>query len=114
MPFTVREKKAYEAAPEAVFLAVLGAVEGLQGKVESQDGGAGAVQALFDKKIHGKVLGDRTRLHVQIDGSGAGSELNLEAYPVDAVGRKLQFGARKGVTQQVISWFFAHLEHRLH
>jgi hypothetical protein len=39
--------------------------------------------------------------------------LRATAYPVDAVGRKLQFGARKGVTQRVVGWFFAHVEHRL-
>ena len=113
MPYTIRENKSYEAAPDAVFRATLGAVEGLGGKVESKDSAGGAVQILFDKKILGKVLGDRTRVHVQVNGAGDNSELALEAYPVDAIGRKLQFGARKGVTQQVVSWFFAHVEHRL-
>lgn len=113
MPYTIRETKSYAAAPEAVFQAALGAVDGLGGKVESKESDSGAVEVLFDKKIQGKVLGDRTRMHVQVNGTGANSELVLEAYPVDAVGRKLQFGARKGVTQQVVGWFFAHVEHRL-
>ncbi len=37
----------------------------------------------------------------------------LDAYPLDALNRKLMFGARKGVTQTIVSWFFAHLEHNL-
>jgi hypothetical protein len=114
MPYTVNKKQTYESDAQALFQAVLGAVEGLQGEVEEQDAAAGTVQAKFDKKIHGKVLGDRTRLHVQIDNSGHGaSELSLEIYPIDPVGRKLQFGARKGVAQQVVTWFLAHVEHRL-
>lgn len=114
MPYTIKKTQTYESHPEAVFQAALGAVEGLEGKVEEQNDDAGTVQARFDKKIHGKVLGDRTRLHVQIDGSDDGaSELSLEIYPIDPVGRKLQFGARKGVAQQVMAWFLAHVEHRL-
>ena len=61
MPFTINEKKTYETTPDAVFQAVLGAVEGLQGKVEKQDGAAHR-GSRFDKTIHGKVLGDRTRM----------------------------------------------------
>ena len=114
MPYTINEKKTYQSDQAAVFQAVLGAVEGLEGKVEQQDAAAGTVQARFDKKIHGKVLGDRTRMHVQINGSDDdASELSLEIYPIDPVGRKLQFGARKGATQKVLTWFFAHVEHRL-
>jgi hypothetical protein len=113
MSFAITETKAYEANAEAVYQAVLGAVEGLQGKVEEQDQAVGAVQARFEKTIHGKVLGDRTRMHVKINGSDAHSELAVEIYPIDPVGRKLQFGARKGVAKQVLAWFFAHVEHRL-
>lgn len=114
MPYTINEKKTYEFEPAALFQAVLGAVEGLEGEIEKEDAAAGSVQAKFNKKIHGKVLGDRTRLHVQINGSDDGvSELSLEIYPIDPVGRKLQFGARKGVPKQVLDWFFAHVEHRL-
>jgi hypothetical protein len=37
----------------------------------------------------------------------------VEAYPLDAIGRQLKFGAREGVVETVVSWFYAHLEHRL-
>ncbi len=39
--------------------------------------------------------------------------MSIEAYPLDPVGRKLMFGARKGVTRTVVTWFYAHLENRL-
>lgn len=114
MKYTVREEKAYEAAPEAIYEAALGAVEGLQGKVVAQDAEAKSIEAQFDKKIHGKVLGDRTRMELKVQGGDPGTgQVTMEIYPVDPVGRKLQFGARKGVPQQVMAWFVAHLEHRL-
>lgn len=113
MPYTINKKKSYASAPEAVYKATLGAIAGLEGKVEEEDSDAHSVQAKFDKKIHGQVLGDRTRMHVRITEGGGESEVSVEAYPIDPVGRKLQFGARKGVTDKVVGWFFAHLEHRL-
>ncbi|MFW6070289.1 MAG: hypothetical protein ACOC9X_04500 [bacterium] len=111
MPYTITEQKQYPQSPDEVLQAALGAVEGLQGKVlNSSDS---QVEAKFDKKIHGKVLGDRTHLKVTVSNSGSGVTVDLEAYPIDPVGRKLQFGARKGVTRTVVDWYWAHLEHRL-
>jgi len=37
----------------------------------------------------------------------------VDAFPLDAVERKLMFGARPGVTLTVVTWFLAHLEHHL-
>ena len=114
MKYTIQQEKSYEATPEAIYEAALGAVGGLQGKVLTEDAGARTLAAQFDKKIHGKVLGDRTQMAVAINaGANGASEIVVEIYPIDPVGRKLQFGARKGVAQQVLTWFFAHLEHRL-
>lgn len=112
--YTVHQEKTYEATPEAIYSAALGAVEGLQGKVLEQDAAAHTFKAQFDKKIHGKVLGDRTQMAVAVKASGNGAgDVAVEIFPIDPVGRALQFGARKGVSQQVLTWFFAHLEHRL-
>jgi uncharacterized protein (UPF0128 family) len=72
------------------------------------------VQGQFDKKILGRVLGERTYFHIQIEARDGGENaVSIEAYPLDPVGRKLVSGARKGVTRTVVTWFFAHLENRL-
>ncbi len=113
MPYTITSNKRYQQPAEAVYQAALGAVGGLEGKIEAEDVATGTVQAKFNKTIHGKVLGDRTRFHVTIKTDGDESVVEVEGYPIDPVGRKLMFGARKGVTKQVMAWFFAHLEHRL-
>ena len=113
MPFEVNETKHYPQPVATVYGAAQGAVEGLGGQFVKQEADQGHLVAKFDKKILGKVLGDRTHLEVKVGPDGDASVVTLEAYPLDPVGRKLMFGARKGVTQTVVTWFWAHLEHRL-
>lgn len=102
-----------EATSDAVYQAALGAIGGLEGKILKQDAAAGTVEAQFHKKILGKVLGDRTLINVKISGAEGETAVAIEIYPLNAVGKKLMFGARKGVSRTVANWFFAHLEHRL-
>ena len=112
MSFEANESKTYEQPLEAVRTAALGAIAGLEGKVLKD--GNGRIEAKFDKKILGKVLGDRTQIEIDLSTPSAdASQVDVTVYPLDPVGRKLQFGARKGVSQTVMSWFWAHLEHRL-
>lgn len=113
MSYTIHEEKGFAQSVGEVFTAAVGAVAGLQGKVAKEDSAVGLLEAQFDKTIHGKVLGDRTRLVVQVVADGSQTMLKVEAFPIDAVGRPLQFGARKGVARMVLDWYWAHVEHRL-
>jgi hypothetical protein len=114
MPYELKQEKNYDQPPTAVYDAALKAVAGLEGALLRQNPDSGELEAKFDKKILGHVLGDRTRMAASVRaGEGANSVIAVEAYPIDAVDRKLMFGARKGVTQTVLTWFFAHLEHHL-
>jgi hypothetical protein len=114
MPYEIQQEKSYEKSAEAVYAAALKAAAGLEGEVSGQKPEAGKFEIRFDKKILGNVLGDRTFMSVKVNANdAAGTTIAVEAYPLDPVGRKLMFGARKGVTQKVVDWFFAHLEHNL-
>ena len=114
MPYTVKESRSYEKPEENIYQAAQKAIAGLEGKVLAADANAGTIQGQFDKKIHGKVLGDRSQILVTVSGSDDGSSaVAVEAYPINPVGQKLMFGARKGVVPTVVSWFWAHLEHNL-
>ena len=114
MPFTVKENRSYAQEIQQVYEAAQKAIAGLEGKSLSADAAAGTLHAQFDKKIHGKVLGDRSQILVSIEAADDGqTNIAIEAFPVNPVGQKLQFGARKGVVPRVISWFWAHLEHNL-
>jgi hypothetical protein len=94
-----------------VLTAVQGAAAGLEGKILEQD--EQSVRIQFHKTIHGQVLGDRTVFETTLHDADGGTRLAVEAYPVDAIGKKLQFGARKGVTRTVMGWFWAHIDHQL-
>jgi hypothetical protein len=113
MPYTINEEKEFTEASDKVYSAVKAAVAGLEGKVLSEDAGAKQINIQFHKTIHGKVLGDRTVFQTQVLENGESTKLLVEAFPVDAVGRKLQFGARKGVARTVMNWFWAHIDHNL-
>ena len=121
MPFEQHQEKTYSQNTQSVFQAALKAVEKLEGSIISQSPENVRVEVKFNKTILGNVLGERTHLTCEVRPQGAaqgaaqGAEslVVVDAYPLDAVGRKLMFGARKGVTATVVSWFIAHLENNL-
>lgn len=113
MATDIKEEKSYSHDSTAVFTAAVGAVSGLEGEVKKEDQAAGQLEAKFNKKILGKTLGDRTEIQVSITSAGDKSTVSVTIYPIDPVGRKMMFGARKGVTRTVLDWYWAHLEHRL-
>ncbi|MGB1249373.1 MAG: hypothetical protein ACPG8W_01985 [Candidatus Promineifilaceae bacterium] len=111
MSYTIKEQKQVTATVEQTRNAALKAVAGLEGKLLKQDSTTIVVQ--FHKTILGKVLGDRTHLTVALSPSTDGCSVQTTIYPLNAVGQKLLFGARKGVSRTVLTWFFAHLDHHL-
>jgi hypothetical protein len=114
MPYTITEEKTYPHAKDVLLKAVLGAIEGLEGKVAKNDQENGYIEVKFPKTILGNVLGDRTQMELKMSSSASTeTQLALKIYPINPVGQKLQFGARKGVPRKVMTWFFAHVDHRL-
>jgi hypothetical protein len=113
MPFEQHQEKTYPYDVPRVYQAALTAVQKLEGRILSADADNSRVEARFPKVILGKTLGERTQLSFQINAQDQGSAVVIDAYPLDALERKLLFGARKGVTLTVVTWFIAHLEHNL-
>lgn len=113
MSFTITEQKSYAKPREQVFSAARGAVLGLEGNILEEDSEEGMLVAKFHKTILKKTLGDRTQMTVTVGEEGGETAVHVSCYPLNAVGQKLMFGARKGVSRTVVNWFFAHLEHRL-
>ena len=112
MPFDIHQEKTCPNSAQSAHAAALKAVVKLGGKLEPVSGPL-TVTAKFPKTVLGKVLGERTHLTCEIRADGEGSRIVIDAYPLDAVERKLMFGARKGVTATLASWFIAHLEDNL-
>lgn len=114
MSLTITDEKTFNHPKAVLFDAALGAISGLEGNIEQQNMEEGTISVKFHKTILGKVLGDRTHFEANFSEVEQGkTAVSVSCYPLDAVGRKLMFGARKGVSKTVITWFWAHLEHRL-
>jgi hypothetical protein len=113
MPLEQHEEREYSKDGQKVFAAALKAVETLQGSVVKQSTEENRLDAKFPKTILGKTLGERTFLNCAVQSQGEKSKVIVDAYPLDALERKLMFGARKGVTETVVTWYLAHLEHHL-
>ncbi len=113
MPFEEHQEKNYPKDVQSIYQAALKATEKLDGKIISSTQEQLRFTARFPKVILGKTLGDRTELSCEVRAKGEGGVVVVDAFPLDAVERKLMFGARKGVTQTVVTWFIAHLENNL-
>ncbi len=114
MSYTIHEEKIYPHTKEDLTKAILGAIEGLEGKVVKHQAELGLISATFSKTILGNFLGDRTQLDIELTGAGPEEvKCSLTIFPINPVGQKLEFGARKGVSRKVLTWFIAHVDHRL-
>lgn len=113
MSFEQHQEKTYPKDATSIYQAAVKVTEKLGGKVISSAPEKFSIEARFPKVILGKTLGERTQLSCVVQSSGEASQVIVDAFPLDAVERKLLFGARKGVTLTVVTWFLAHLEHTL-
>ena len=113
MPLEQHQEKNYPKDLQSIYEAALKATEKLGGKIISSAPEQYRLTARFPKVILGKTLGERTELSCQFRAEGTGGVAVVDAFPLDAVERKLMFGARPGVTLTVVTWFLAHLEHNL-
>lgn len=113
MSLEQHQEKSYPQDAPSLYQAALKATEKLEGKIISSAPEKFRFEARFPKTILGKTLGERTQLAFEVRAQGETNQVVVEAFPLDALERKLLFGARKGVTLTVVTWFMAHLEHNL-
>ena len=113
MPFEQHQEKNYARDVQSIYQAALKATEKLEGRIIASAPEQHRFTARFPKTILGQVLGERTELSCEVRANSDSGMVVVDAFPLDAVERKLMFGARKGVTQTVVTWFMAHLENNL-
>ena len=113
MPFEQHKEKPYPRDVLSIFQAALDATQKLGGKIIASTPEQYRFTARFPKVILGKTLGERTELSCEVRANGEGGVAVVDAFPLDAVERKLMFGARPGVTLTVVTWFIAYLENGL-
>ena len=113
MPFEQHKEKRYPKDVQSIYEAALKTTAKLSGKIISSTPDQFRFTARFPKEILGKLLGERTELSFAVRADGETGTAIVDAFPLDAVERKLMFGARPGVTLTVVTWFIAHLENIL-
>lgn len=113
MPFEQHQEKTYSKDAQSIYQAALKVTEKMGGKVIASTPEKFRFEARFPKVIFEKTLGERTQLSCEIRPQGEAGLVVIDAFPLDAIERKLMFGARPGVTLTVVTWFTAHLEHTL-
>lgn len=113
MPYEQHFEKTYPKDAQSIYEAALKVTEKMGGKIISSIQEKYSFEARFPKVIFDKTLGERTQLSCEARADGQVSQVVIDAFPLDAVERKLMFGARPGVTKTVVTWFVAHLEHTL-
>lgn len=113
MPFEQHQEKQYPKDSGTLYRAALAASEKLGASPVSTAPEKFRFEVKFPKTMLGKTLGERTYLTCEVRPQGEASLVIVDAYPLDAVERKLMFGARKGVTQTVVTWFLEQLDQQL-
>ncbi len=106
MPFEVKASRVYTQPFEEVYKAAYLIIPELGGKVVKHDLANKQLIAQMDKTFRGQLLGDRSKLEMTFSQDAQGrTVLSIYAYPLNAVGQKLMFGARKGVTETVVDGY---------
>jgi hypothetical protein len=99
---------------EKVFAAAISSVQHMGGKVVKKDEKNAKLIAQMDKKLFGNYLGDRSQLEIQFTpAQDDGTQMDIFAFPLNAVGQKLMFGARPGVVDTILRVLTRELEDRL-
>jgi len=114
MPYETKRSKQFDHPFEEVFQAVQVTVKDLGGKILKNEPDKKLLHAQMDKRMKGEMLGDRSKLEMQFTEDDFGQTiLSIFAYPLNAVGQKLMFGARKGVVDRVLTVVLEDVEKRL-
>lgn len=114
MPYEIQQKVTYSQSFVEVYKAAYLTVQALGGKIIKNDLEHKQLFGQMDKKLQGKILGDRSQLEMTFSADAEGNTvLSMYAYPLNAINQKLMFGARKGVVETVLQAFFEEVAKNL-
>jgi hypothetical protein len=114
MPYEKTATKIYDFPINEVYEAANLSIKPMGGKILKNDPANMFMQAQMDKKLYNRVLGDRSMLEVKFNyESDDRTKMEVLAYPLNAVGQKLMFGARPGVVEAILVAFYDEIEKRL-
>ena len=113
MPYEVNSAKKYAYPLNKIYESAYLSIVAMGGKVTRNDVKNGRLQGQMDKKLYGKILGDRSLLDITLTEADGETNMAVLGYPLNAINQKLMFGARPGVVQTVLAAFFEEVDKRL-
>jgi len=115
MSYAVKDTKELPRSAADVLAAAAEIVSQLGGKRPKKDPDvAGQLQVDFNKEVGGQAFANRVRLIIRVAAADAARcTTSAEAYPVDPLGNRLQFGVIGEPARLVASAFWNRLETRL-
>lgn len=114
MPYEQKLSTSFSYPMDKVFAAAISSVQHMGGKVAKKDEKKGTLVAHMDKKLFGNYLGDRSQVEIRFTSAeDNATQMDVFAFPLNAVGQKLMFGARPGVVETILRVLTRELEDRL-
>ena len=114
MPYEKNASWQFDYPFDKVYDAACLSIKPMGGKILKNDPSNKVLQAQMDKKLYGRVLGDRSMLEVTFTSEAENKTImNVLGYPLNAVGQKLMFGSRPGVVDAILKAFFSEIENKL-
>jgi hypothetical protein len=114
MPYEKESKKNINYPIEMVYESAKFCIGHMGGTILKDEQEDGILHAQMDKKLFGDYLGDRSKLEIKFtETANNETEVYIYAYPLNAVGQKLMFGARKDVVERMMAAFYEEIDKRL-
>jgi hypothetical protein len=114
MKYDVNVKLKFDYPWKETYKSAYLSAQAMKAKILMHDPENGVLHVQFDKKLYGAYLGDRSRFEIDFSKEdGPETLLTILAFPVNPIGQKLMFGARKGVIPKVLRAFQAEMAKRL-
>ena len=110
MRYRVKETKRFEYGYIDTYKSAYLGAKSLKGKILKHDPDNHQLHLQFDKTLHGKYLGDRSRFEIQfVLVSTEITDCEILAYPVNPIGQELRFSARNGVVPKILDAFYTSM-----
>ena len=114
MPYEKKRSEVFAKPLKDVYRAAFVCAKELGGKILINEPDQKILHVQMNKRIKGETLGDRSKFEMQfVDDDPDQTTIQVFAYPLNAVGQKLMFGARKGVVERAMTIFFDEVKKRL-
>ena len=114
MPYEKKRAEFFDRPFKDVYRAAFVCAKDLGGKILKNELEKKILHAQMDKRMKGETLGDRSQFEMTfVEEESGGTTIHILAYPLNAVGQKLMFGARKGAVERAMMIFFEEVKNRL-